>query len=92
MSMTPYQLQRAYDALNGKVHACPACNLPLTFIVSDKFFMMGIHDSPTTTTVPTRVMPCFILTCSNCGHIQLHNVHALGLAEVMGIPNPGEAL
>jgi hypothetical protein len=92
MPMTPYQLERAHEALSGKVHACPSCRVPETFVVSDKFFMMGMHESPTTTTPASNVMPCLALICNNCGLIQIHNVHVLGLAEVMGIPNPGEAL
>jgi len=53
---------------------------------------MNLHDAAASSDEARSVMPCVILSCSNCGLIQFHNVHKIGVAEVLGIPPPGEAI
>lgn len=38
------------------------------------------------------VLPNIVVICPNCGLTQLFNVHALGLAEVLGLAGPGEPI
>jgi hypothetical protein len=34
-------------------------------------------------------MPCIAVVCGNCGYTEFYNVHALGVASLLGVPNPG---
>jgi len=91
MSRTPYQLERIREALNQKIlRPCPVCGQESTRTIYDDYHMLSLSVSPTTTQLAQNVIPCVVVVCSNCGFVELHNVHVLGLAEVLGIPKPGE--
>jgi predicted nucleic-acid-binding Zn-ribbon protein len=34
-------------------------------------------------------MPCIAVLCTNCGYMEFYNVHVLGIAGALGVPNPG---
>jgi hypothetical protein len=35
-----------------------------------------------------RTLPCIVLTCGNCGHLQFYSVLQLGLGAVLGVVAP----
>jgi len=92
MALTQYQVQKIYEALSSKVKPCPSCGERESFVILEKVFLMNLHDAAASSDEARSVMPCVILSCSNCGLIQFHNVHKIGVAEVLGIPPPGEAI
>jgi hypothetical protein len=90
--MTPYQLEKVHAALADKLKPCPGCGVPETLIVMDKYLLVPLHDTPSSTTAAASVMPCVVLCCSNCGQVQTHNIHKLGVADFLGIPDPTRPL
>lgn len=38
------------------------------------------------------VLPCVVTVCKNCGLVEYYNIHALSLAEALGIPPVGSPL
>ena len=92
MALTAYQIQKIYEALSSKVKPCSSCGERESFVILNKVHLLELRDSPSSTEEAYSIVPCVVLTCSNCGHVQLHNVHRIGVAEVLGIPAPGEAI
>lgn len=93
MAMTEYQYTKIREALVSKnIKACSSCGVPETFVVMDKFYLMPMHSTPQTTAPTDVVIPCVAISCSNCGLVNVFSIHALGIAEVLGIPGPGVAI
>lgn len=89
--MTEYQYGRVAETLGPKLKACPACGEVGRWILLDGFLLVPVHSTPRTTVLADSVIPTVMVSCTNCGLIQPHNVHTLGLSEVLGIPKAGEA-
>jgi hypothetical protein len=60
-----------------------------------------IHTGARTTTItmppPGTVsmspsLPCVVVICGNCGFTEFYNVHRLGVAAALGVPEPGVAI
>ena len=48
--------------------------------------LYGKRDMPPPgTSDPPSALPCIAVVCTNCGHTEFYNVHALGVAQVLGI-------
>lgn len=92
MDRTPHQDQKIRDSLGPKLRACPVCGLEGTWILYDKYHLLQLQSVPTTMVYPESVVPCVVIFCKNCGNVQMHSVHALGIAEVLGIPSPGKEM
>lgn len=87
--MTEHQYGEVTKALGPKLKLCPTCSQENSLILVDGFHLVPIHSSPRTTIAADSVIPTVVVTCTNCGHLQYHNVHIIGVAEVLGIPPVG---
>jgi len=74
-----------------KTEALPRVRAGRHLGLLDGFHLISVHSSPQTTLPPDSVIPTVMISCSNCGLVQYHNVHTLGVSEVLGIPAAGEA-
>lgn len=89
--MTEYQYGKVAEALGPKLRACPVCGAEHSWLLLDGYHLLPIHSTPQTTVGADSVIPTVMVSCMNCGLIQTHNTHVLGVSEVLGIPKPGEA-
>ena len=89
--MTEHQYGEVKKALGPKLRLCPACQQEGTLLLVDAFHLVQMHASPRTTVKADSVIPTVVVTCTNCGNLQYHNVHMLNVATVLGIPPAGEA-
>lgn len=57
----------------------------------DEVFYLTFTD-PKQPLIPGNASPSILLICNDCGHTEIHNIHALGIASILGVPPPGAPL
>lgn len=93
MPLTSEQIVKVKEVLDSKLrHACSSCGLENRWVV-----MPGISLIPTISHVELNapaenIIPAILVVCSNCGLTQTYNIHVLGLAQVLGVPDPSRAI
>lgn len=54
--------------------------------------LSGYKPVPQLSRTETGMLPCVSTVCDNCGHTEMYSVHTLGLASILNVPPPGEAI
>jgi hypothetical protein len=99
-AFTLEQQRQIIEALNRKLRSCSACGMAGTWrLVTDGVISVPVTASlgfpggyPAASGMyyaapiyPNSSLPCVGVTCSNCGHLQLHSAIQLGLGYLVGV-------
>ena len=87
--LTPEQVQKIRERLAPYMQQCPICKKEGTLQVLPGLVFFRFFQKPG---MSFGVGPAVVLSCSNCGNIQFHNVHLIGLAKELEIPPPSEPI
>jgi hypothetical protein len=108
MPFSPEQQFKVIETLGQKLRTnCPGCDQRRRQLMPD-LVLFQIHQQPATlqglawgnrSTMPppgsyfvSPTLPCVVVICENCGFTEFYNVHRLGIAGVLNVPDPGVPL
>jgi hypothetical protein len=89
---TDEQSNAVVAALEKKAKdTCPICGSREMSVVHG-IAMIPVFGPPFFFPSPDILLPSIAVVCITCGFTGLFNVHALGLAEILGLPKGGEPM
>lgn len=92
MRLTDEQVQKISEVFRARVTgACPFCG-GRQFNLANELVMVNLYPVNPLSIVSDGAFPSIAVTCNTCGNIQTYNVHALGIAQIVGVPAPGRPL
>jgi predicted RNA-binding Zn-ribbon protein involved in translation (DUF1610 family) len=89
---TEEQSKAVITALESKAKdVCPICGQNQMSVVHG-IAMIPVFGPPFLFLKPDILLPSIAIVCINCGFTGLYNIHALGVAEILGFPKGGEPI
>jgi hypothetical protein len=92
MPFSTNQMRALWAVVGEKLKGiCPVCS-SVDLRLQDQMVLFPLQSSAVLGAATEGTLPCVIVVCRNCGATYFFNVHALGIAGLVGVPPPGEPI